>query len=88
MADLNVHRILGIAFLVVGAFVTVQVLADLSPDFITSVADLNQELSTADLNDTTASTVVQLMPTLVGIAAAVGLAALAIAAVGLRRGRG
>lgn len=81
----NVGGILTLAFVIVGAFVTVTIVASLAPSFITSVADLNNELSTADLNDTTATTVIQLMPVLIGIGAAVGLTLLALAAVQLRR---
>jgi hypothetical protein len=53
--------------------------------FFTSIADVNNELDTADLNDTTANTIAGIYPIVLGIAAVLGIVGLVMAAMKFRK---
>ena len=80
----NMNRVLTVAFVVIGAVIGIQILAALAPTFFTAVADLNQEFNTADVNDTTANSILPIFPTLLGLAGVVAIVVLALAAFKLR----
>lgn len=80
-ADLNIGAALTIAGIIIGAVVGVQVIAALAGTWFTAIGDLSNTFDTADVNDTTANSLLPIFRLLValgGVFAIVGAALLAV----------
>lgn len=70
----------------VALIVVLSIIGAVAADLFTSVSDVNTAFSTNTTGDATADTIAGIMPLLIGVSFVLGLAALVIGAVKLRRG--
>lgn len=79
---------IALVFLIVGAMLTMIVVAALFGDYVDAVKDVNENLTTADFGDPTTTSIAPVFAIVVGISALAGLVGLIVYSVVKGRGGG
>jgi hypothetical protein len=83
--EFEIGNVLGIAFLIIGAVVTVLVVATLTPTYVSAVANATTAVSTADFGNALVNSLTSPMSLLIGIGGLFGIVLLILGAIALGR---